>query len=71
MLHSVEQGGHRGPGFVPPGVEPPEHPLNVLESLRAVRRNVLEVLPDLSYVQPIVSGRTGTGHWHMVQDPAR
>jgi cytochrome P450 len=57
------------PPFVPPAVDAPRAPLGVLASLRAVRRNVLSVLPELAYRQPIVSGRTGTGHWHMVQDP--
>jgi cytochrome P450 len=55
--------------FVPPTIEPARQPLGVLASLRAARRNVLEILPELAYRQPIVSGRTGTGHWHMVQDP--
>ena len=64
MLHSAEHHGGQA-GFVPPGVEPPDHPLGLLESLRAARRNVLEILPGLSFVQPIVSARTGpgTGTW--------
>jgi len=55
--------------FVPPTVAPPTRELGVIASLRAVRRNVLSVLPDLSFVQPIVSGRTGPSRWHMVQGP--
>jgi cytochrome P450 len=38
------------------------------ETIQAARRNVLEIIPALSYRQPIVSGRLG-GRWHMVQDP--
>ena len=53
--------------FRPPTVVPPGRPLGVLASLRAVRRNVLNVLPEISYTQPIVSGSTGPARWHMVQ----
>ena len=55
--------------YVPPTIAPPSKELGVIASLRAVRRNVLSVLPDLSFVQPIVSGRTGPSRWHMVQGP--
>ncbi|MHA1529722.1 MAG: cytochrome P450 [Alphaproteobacteria bacterium] len=40
----------------------------MFEALRAARRNVLEIIPGLAYVQPMVSGRLGS-RWHMVQDP--
>ncbi len=53
--------------FRPPTVTPPDRELGVLSSLRAVRRNVLEILPGISFTQPIVSGRTGPARWHMVQ----
>ncbi|CAN5678901.1 cytochrome P450 [soil metagenome] len=53
--------------FVPPTIAPAAAPLGVLASLRAVRRNVLSVLPDISYSQPIVSGRTAGAGWHMIQ----
>jgi cytochrome P450 len=53
----------------PPAVVPPRRPLSVLETIRAARSNVLEIIPALAYRQPIVSGRFGTAHWHMVQDP--
>ncbi|KNX40019.1 putative bifunctional P-450/NADPH-P450 reductase 2 [Roseovarius tolerans] len=43
-------------------------PLGVLGSLRAARRNVLSIIPDLATRQPMVSGRTGK-RWHMVMDP--
>ena len=55
--------------FVPPTVDPPSRPLGVLASVRAVRRNVLGVLPGISFTQPIVSGTTGGARWHMVQGP--
>jgi cytochrome P450 len=54
---------------LPPTVAPPRRPLSVFETIRAARRNVLEIIPALSYRQPIVSGRFGTARWHMVQDP--
>ena len=41
----------------------------MLASLRAVRRNVLSVLPEISFTQPIVTGTTGSARWHMVQHP--
>ena len=55
--------------FIPPTIEPPTKPLGILASLRAVRRNVLSVLPEISYTQPIVTGTTGPARWHMVQGP--
>jgi len=53
--------------FTPPTVQPPGRPLGVFASLRAVRHNVLNVLPAISFTQPIVSGTTGPARWHMVQ----
>ncbi|MFT3974326.1 MAG: cytochrome P450 [Amaricoccus sp.] len=55
--------------FVPPTVTPPGRPLGVLASVRAVRRNVLNIIPAISYTQPIVTGTTGPARWHMVQGP--
>ena len=43
-------------------------PLGLLGSLRAARRNLLEILPELSVKQPIVSGKVGV-RWHMLMDP--
>ncbi len=54
--------------YVPPRIEPTRRPLNMLQSLRAAQRNVLEIIPELAFIQPMVSGRLGT-RWHMVQDP--
>jgi cytochrome P450 len=52
----------------PPHVAPPSRPFSLFETVRASRRNVLEIIPALSYRQPMVSGRLGA-RWHMVQDP--
>jgi len=41
----------------------------VLQTLRAARRNVLEIIPDLCTKQPMVSGKTAMVRWHMVMDP--
>lgn len=54
--------------FEPPRITPPARALSLMQTLRAARRNVLEIIPGLSYVQPMVSGRLGS-RWHMVQDP--
>lgn len=43
-------------------------PLGVFGSLRAGRRNVLELIPEIATRAPIISGRTGK-RWHMVMDP--
>ncbi|MDH3241561.1 MAG: cytochrome P450 [Alphaproteobacteria bacterium] len=56
------------PDMMPPSVAPPGRPFSLLETVRASRRNVLEIIPALSYRQPMVSGRLGA-RWHMVQDP--
>lgn len=52
------------PAHVPFATEP----LGILGSLRAARRNLLEILPELAVRQPMVSGKTGI-RWHMVMDP--
>ncbi|CUH78943.1 cytochrome P450 [Tropicibacter naphthalenivorans] len=43
-------------------------PLGLWGSLKALRRNVLSILPELTVKQPMVSGRTGK-RWHMIMDP--
>jgi cytochrome P450 len=55
--------------FVPPTVTPPNQMLGVLGSIRAMRDNVLSIIPAIAYRQPIVSGKTGIIRWHMVQGP--
>lgn len=58
---------------IAPMALPVRVPLNNVElgvwgSLRAARRNVLELIPEMATRQPIVSGATGK-RWHMVMDP--
>ncbi|SFN09048.1 Cytochrome P450 [Thioclava dalianensis] len=43
-------------------------PLGIVASLRAARRNLLEIIPELATHAPIISGNTGA-RWHMVMDP--
>ncbi|MFU1477450.1 cytochrome P450 [Roseovarius sp. C7] len=43
-------------------------PMGILASLRAARRNILSIIPQIATKQPMVSGRTGK-RWHMVMDP--
>ena len=52
------------PARVPLATEP----LGVWGSLRAGRRNILELIPEFATHAPILSGRTGK-RWHMVMDP--
>jgi cytochrome P450 len=42
--------------------------MGVLASLKAARRNILSIIPEIATRQPMVSGRTGK-RWHMVMDP--
>lgn len=42
--------------ILPPTVAPQTRPLSVLQSIRAARRNVLELIPQLAYDQPMVAG---------------
>jgi len=58
------------PQTAPPPVRVPlvTEPLGVMGSLRAARRNVLSIIPEIATRQPIVSGRTGK-RWHMVTEP--
>jgi len=43
-------------------------PLSIWGSLRASRRNILSIIPEIATHHPIVSGRTGK-RWHMVMEP--
>lgn len=52
----------------PPRVPLATQPLGVLGSLRAGRRNVLELIPEMATRVPMISGRTGK-RWHMVMEP--
>ncbi len=57
------------PAALPVRVPLAVQPLGVLGSLRAGRRNVLELIPEIATHAPILSGTTGR-RWHMVMDPA-
>ncbi|GJM03674.1 MAG: cytochrome P450 [Rhodomicrobium sp.] len=57
------------PLFTPPTVSPPIKPLGIFASLKAVRQNALNIIPEIAYTQPIVTGETGIRRWHMVQGP--
>jgi cytochrome P450 len=56
------------PEILPVSVPAPPQPLGFWRSYRAARRNVLEVIPEPAYREPIVSGGRGAG-WIMVMDP--
>src|SRR5215472_15907565 len=56
-------------GFIPVGAPVHLRRLSRLETALAARRNVLELIPALSYRQPIVSGEM-LMRWHMLADPA-
>lgn len=55
--------------FIPPTIQPPQEVLGLLASLRAVRQNALNIIPEIAFQQPIVTGKTGISRWHMVQGP--
>ena len=53
---------------VPAKVPLSNTPLGVFGSLKAGRRNVLELIPEIATRVPMLSGRTGK-RWHMVMEP--
>jgi len=55
--------------FIPIGAPVHRRILSRLETAMVARRNVLEIIPALSYRQPIVSGEM-VMRWHMLADPA-
>lgn len=55
--------------FIPVGAPIQRRILSRLETAMVARRNVLEIIPALSYRQPIVSGEM-VMRWHMLADPA-
>ena len=54
--------------FIPIGAPVHRRRLSRLETALVARRNVLEIIPALSYRQPIVSGEM-LMRWHMLADP--
>lgn len=55
--------------FIPVGAPVHRRILSRIETAMVARRNVLEIIPALSYRQPIVSGEM-VMRWHMLADPA-
>jgi cytochrome P450 len=55
--------------FTPVGAPIHRRQLSRLETAFVARRNVLELIPALSYRRPIVSGEM-LMRWHMLADPA-
>jgi len=53
---------------LPVTVDAPSRPLGLWASYRTARRNVLELIPEQAYREPILSGGRGAG-WIMIQDP--
>ncbi len=54
--------------FIPAGAPVHRRRLSRLETALVARRNVLEIIPALSYRQPMVSGEM-LMRWHMLADP--
>jgi cytochrome P450 len=57
-----------GTDFIPVGAPVHRRRLSRLETALVARRNVLEIIPALSYRQPMVSGEM-LMRWHMLADP--
>jgi cytochrome P450 len=55
--------------FIPAAAPVHRRRLSRLEIALAARRNVLEIIPAISYRQPIVTGEA-LRRWHMLADPA-
>jgi len=59
-----------GNAALPAHVRLLERPLGIAASLRAARRNLLEIIPARAVEDPVVSGRTAIVRWHMLMDPS-
>jgi len=53
---------------IPARVPAPPAPLGLWRAFRAARRNVLEIVPQTAYREPVIGGGT-RAPWLMVQDP--
>ncbi|MBU9697184.1 cytochrome P450 [Rhodobacteraceae bacterium HSP-20] len=67
MPRDATQGADRTPPL-PVRVPLATEPLGIFGSLRAGRRNVLELVPEIATHAPIISNTRGK-RWHMVMDP--
>jgi hypothetical protein len=54
---------------IPVKVALPTRPLNLWQSYRTARRNLLELIPERALHQPVLSGRSGPQRWHMIMAP--
>jgi hypothetical protein len=66
ILIRIVARGHRPPSGPCPL---PDAPMGIVESYRAARRNLLEIIPRRALHQPVISGHTGPQRWHMLMDP--
>ena len=67
-LREMDNGSCRSARRHPVRVPLSNTPLGIWGSLKAGRRNVLELIPEIATRAPILSGRTGK-RWHMVMEP--
>jgi cytochrome P450 len=68
MRDAVETGVDETGADLPVRVRLHSQPLGLLGTLRAARRNILEIIPELATRQPMISAKTAT-RWHMVMHP--
>lgn len=57
-------------GRTPVSARLADRPMGLIESYRAARRNLLDIIPERALTQPVLSGQTGPQRWHMLMDPA-
>lgn len=53
----------------PVTVKAPPRPLGLWGAFRAARRNVLELIPEPAYHEPMLTSGAGRARWRMVMDP--
>ncbi|PTX57269.1 cytochrome P450 [Litoreibacter ponti] len=53
---------------LPPRATLPRQPLGLIDSFKAARRNLLDIIPEAALHQPIVSGNQAA-RWHMITEP--
>ncbi len=55
--------------FIPAAARPPARPLALPGMLKAARRNMLEIVPEAAYREPLVTLRVITRRWRVVTGP--